>query len=45
MFMKCDDEGSEYIRKMPIEQHRQLVQDYVDIRLMIREIEEITDKK
>lgn len=22
MFMKCDDEGSEYIRKMPPEQHK-----------------------
>ena len=41
MFMKCDDEGSNYIRNMPLEQHNQLVQDYVDIRILIREISEL----
>lgn len=44
MFMKCDDEGSQYIRNMPIEQHRQLVQDYVDIRVLIREINKLQGK-
>ena len=40
MFMKCDDEGSKYIREMPYEQHKQLIQDYVDIRILISEISE-----